>query len=129
MVAPLVPRLALDLKALIHDIGLIVPAYLIPYGIATIFYGVLSDRFGLRRIMFASLGWFVVLTALTATARSATELLWWRLLTGLGASGAARASAGRAPLSVRAARTSARLAFRGDGRRHVGNVLEGRPLI
>jgi len=30
---------------------------------------------------------FVVLTALTATSQSVPQLLWWRLLTGLGASG------------------------------------------
>jgi MFS family permease len=68
-------------------IGLIVPAYMIPYGVSGLFYGLLSDRLGRRRIMFASLLAFVVLTALTVTAQSASQMILWRLLTGLGASG------------------------------------------
>jgi predicted MFS family arabinose efflux permease len=60
---------------------------MIPYGVSTLFYGLLSDRLGRRRILLASLFAFVGLTALTATAKSASQLIAWRLLTGLGASG------------------------------------------
>lgn len=87
MVAPLIPRLATVFATSEQTIGLIVPAYLIPYGVSTLFYGILSDRLGRRRIMLASLVAFIVLTALTATARSVEAMLTWRLLTGLGASG------------------------------------------
>src|SRR5260370_15526073 len=37
--------------------------------------------------MFASLAAFIILTGLTATANSAGQMMLWRLLTGLGASG------------------------------------------
>src|SRR6266446_5667673 len=87
MVAPLLPRLAQVFSVPIQAIGLIVPAYLIPYGAATLVYGPLSDRLGRRPILSASLAAFVVLTALTATVQSAPALLVLRLLTGLGASG------------------------------------------
>ena len=87
MVAPLIPRLSTVFGVASQIIGFIVPAYMIPYGVSTLFYGLLSDRLGRRRIMFASLLAFVVLTALTATAQSASQLILWRLLTGLGASG------------------------------------------
>jgi len=87
MVAPLIPRLSTVFGVASQTIGFIVPAYMIPYGVSTLFYGLLSDRLGRRRIMFASLLAFVVLTALTATAQSASQLILWRLLTGLGASG------------------------------------------
>ncbi len=86
MVAPLIPRLAREFSASPERVGLAVPAYLIPYGIATLVYGVLSDRVGRRRIMLASLSAFIALTALTATARTADELTAWRLATGVGAS-------------------------------------------
>ncbi|TAK22791.1 MAG: MFS transporter [Myxococcaceae bacterium] len=86
MVAPLIPRLAAAFHVPDERIGLVVPAYLIPYGVATLVYGVLSDRVGRRRLILGSLGAFVVLTAATATAQSATQLLLWRLATGLGAS-------------------------------------------
>src|ERR1700692_3932768 len=42
MVAPLIPRLAAIFSVSEERIGLIVPAYMIPYGIATLFYGVLA---------------------------------------------------------------------------------------
>ncbi|MBX9625542.1 MAG: MFS transporter [Gemmataceae bacterium] len=81
MVAPLLPRFARAFGVTPQEVGLTVPAYMVPYGVATLFYGLLSDR---RRIMLASLLAFGVLTALTATAQSAAQLILWRLLTGLG---------------------------------------------
>lgn len=87
MVAPLIPLLAAAFSVSQVRIGLIVPAYMIPYGIATLFYGVLADRIGRRRVLLASLTAFIVLTALTATAQTETQLVMWRLATGLGASG------------------------------------------
>jgi len=87
MVAPIIPRLSEIFGVSPQEIGLIVPAYLIPYGLATLVYGLLADRLGLWRIMAVSLLAFAALTALTATARSVQELALWRLLTGLGASG------------------------------------------
>lgn len=87
MVAPLIPRLSVQFRVSPREIGIIVPVYLIPYGVSTPFYGVLSDRIGRRRIMMSSLFTFVSLTALTATSHSATQMLIWRFFTGLGASG------------------------------------------
>ena len=87
MVAPLIPRLSAVFGVSGQMIGLIVPAYMLPYGLSTLVYGLLSDRLGRRRLMLASLLAFIVLTALTATAQSATQMILWRLVTGLGASG------------------------------------------
>jgi predicted MFS family arabinose efflux permease len=87
MVAPMIPRLSTVFGVSAQRIGLAVPAYLIPYGISTLFFGVLSDRVGRRRIVLVSLSAFAVLTGLTATAASANQIILWRLLTGLGASG------------------------------------------
>ena len=87
MVAPLIPGLSAVFGVPDQTVGLAVPAYLIPYGVSTLFYGLLSDRIGRRRILLASLVGLIVLTGLTATAQSATQLILWRLLTGLGASG------------------------------------------
>jgi MFS family permease len=87
MVAPLIPRLATEFRASEERIGMIVPAYMLPYGVATLFYGVLADRIGPKRVLLFSLAAFSVLTALTATAQADTQLIAWRLATGLGASG------------------------------------------
>lgn len=87
MVAPIIPALATTFGATVQSVGLLVPAYLIPYGIATLVYGLLADRLGVQRVMFASLAAFAALTALTATATSVAQIAIWRLLTGVGASG------------------------------------------
>ena len=87
MVAPVLPQLAQGFGVLPERVGLIVPAYLIPYGAATLVYGLLADRLGVWRVMAGSLAAFAALTALTATASSVGQLATWRFLTGLGASG------------------------------------------
>lgn len=87
MVAPLIPRLAGMFGVSEERIGLIVPAYMLPYGVTTLFLGVLADRIGRKRVLIFSLAAFSLLTALTATAQSETQLIGWRLATGLGASG------------------------------------------
>jgi predicted MFS family arabinose efflux permease len=87
MVAPLIPRLSAQFAVSAQTIGLIVPAYMIPYGISTLFYGLISDRLGRWPVMLASMIAFIVLTAASATSQSSGALVSWRLLTGLGASG------------------------------------------
>ncbi len=87
MVAPLLPRLAAVFHVSVEMAGLMVPAYLMAYGVATLFYGLLSDRIGRRPIMIASLSAFILLTVLTGFSQSAEQLTTVRLLTGLGASG------------------------------------------
>ena len=87
MVAPLIPRLADVFHADVGWVGLAVPAYLLPYGIATLVWGPLSDRFGRRTVILGSLTLFIVFTAATATAESVTGFVAWRIATGIGASG------------------------------------------
>lgn len=55
MVAPIIPALSTAFGASVHTVGLVVPAYLIPYGIATLIFGLLADRLGVQPLMFASL--------------------------------------------------------------------------
>ncbi|MCS3927171.1 putative MFS family arabinose efflux permease [Bradyrhizobium elkanii] len=87
MVAPIIPVLSNAFGVSDEKIGLVVPAYLIPYGVSTLIYGAVADRIGIARVMFTSLLAFSALTMLTATARSYEELLLWRTITGVGASG------------------------------------------
>jgi predicted MFS family arabinose efflux permease len=87
MVAPLIPRFTEIFNTTPQKIGLIIPIYMIPYGIATLFYGLLSDHLGRKRILLASMVLFIILMALTASARSAEEMIFWRLVSGVGISG------------------------------------------
>lgn len=87
MIAPLIPRLAELFDASTNTVGLAVPAYLVPYGVATLVWGPLSDRFGRAPVILGSLTAFVVLTAGTAAADGATGFLAARIATAVGASG------------------------------------------
>ncbi|MBF2007059.1 MAG: MFS transporter [Chlorogloeopsis fritschii C42_A2020_084] len=87
MIAPLIPRLAEVFNVPVQEIGFIVPAYMLSYALMALFYGVLSDRFGRWSVIRISLFIFVICTALTATAQTASQMATWRLLTGIGASG------------------------------------------
>lgn len=87
MVAPLIPRLAEVFHTDVGWVGLAVPAYLLPYGMATLVWGPLSDRFGRRTVILGSLTLFIVFTAATAAAASVTGFVAWRIATGIGASG------------------------------------------
>jgi MFS family permease len=74
MIAPLIPRLAQVFQVPEQEIGLIVPAYMLAYAIAALFYGLISDRFGRWPVMRASLIGFIVFTLLTATAQTAFQM-------------------------------------------------------
>jgi len=87
MVAPLIPRLSEVFEIPAQEIALIVPAYMLSYALTALFYGLLSDRFGRWSVIQVSLILFIVFTALTATAQSAFQMMVWRVLTGIGASG------------------------------------------
>ncbi|MGF3969689.1 MFS transporter, partial [Staphylococcus aureus] len=81
MVAPIIPVLSTSFGTSVQAIGVIVPAYLIPYGVTTLVFGLLADQIGIQCLLFASLVMFTVLTALTASAQSIGQLTLWRALT------------------------------------------------
>jgi len=66
---------------------LAVPAYLVPYGVMTLVWGPLSDRFGRGAVILGSLAAFVALTGSTALAGGAGLFVAARLVTAVGASG------------------------------------------
>lgn len=87
MVAPLIPRLSVVFHSPLGWVGLAVPAYLLPHGLATLVWGPLSDRLGRRSVILGSLLLFIGFTLATATARSVDAFLLWRIATGIGAAG------------------------------------------
>src|SRR5260370_11835966 len=70
MVAPIIPALSIALNASVQTAGLLVPAYLIPSGVAPLLYGLLADRVGIHLIIFFSFPAFVFLPLLTPTPPS-----------------------------------------------------------
>ena len=87
LVAPLIPALAIEFHASPNLLGMLVPAYMLPYGISTLFYGPLSDRIGRKPVILTLLAMMVVTIAGVATAHTAKQMLVWRVLGGITSGG------------------------------------------
>jgi predicted MFS family arabinose efflux permease len=87
LVAPLIPTLSIQFHESTDFLGMLVPAYMLPYGISTLFYGPISDRVGRKPIILTLLGLMVVTIAGVATAYTASQMLIWRLLGGITSGG------------------------------------------
>lgn len=86
-IAPMLPQLASHFQVDVREAGLAVPAYLIPYGVATLATGLLADRLGIAKVMLSSLTLFVLLVLATAVSGSLEVLVILRAVTGIAASG------------------------------------------
>lgn len=87
LVAPLVPALALEFHVSVTQMGFVVPAYMLPYGISTLFYGPLSDRIGRRSVILCLLGMAAGTIAGVATSHTVQQLLVWRVAAGIASGG------------------------------------------
>jgi len=94
MVAPILPGLAMLFHVSVRHVSFIEPAYLFGYGIVTLIYAPMSDKYGRFPIIIFSLTCFIVLTACTGFCHSITQMIILRLLTGLGAGGVAPTTIG-----------------------------------
>lgn len=89
MVAPILPGLAMLFHVSVRHVSFIEPAYLLGYGLVTLVYAPLSDKYGRFPVIIFSLTCFIILTACTGFCHSITQMIILRLLTGLGAGGVA----------------------------------------
>ena len=87
MVAPLIPSLAESLHAKVADLGLLIPAYTIPYGLSTLVYGPVSDRFGRKKLLLLLFGLLAVSSLLAPLCRTVGQLIMLRIFAGLGTGG------------------------------------------
>lgn len=83
MVAPLIPALADALGVERQRIGLLIPAYAIPYAFAALACGVIADRFGRRGLLFAALAAFPIIGLAMAAAPGFDSLLGLRVISGI----------------------------------------------
>ncbi len=83
VITPILPAIADDLGVTIGRAGLIVTAYLLPYGLFQLFYGPLADRTGHVRVIYVALIGFSAGEVLCALAPGLAALVGFRLLTGI----------------------------------------------
>ena len=82
--ASAIPTLASDWGMAAGDLRWIVTAALVGVAAAALFVSPLGDYTGRRVMLLASFGLVAVATLMTATAKDASTLFAWRLITGIG---------------------------------------------
>ncbi len=87
MVAPLIPALSREFSVSPYQLGWLIPGFLIPYGISTLVYGALSDRWGRAPMLVILLCFATVTMMLLSFAGSWRALLAARILSGVGCGG------------------------------------------
>nr|WP_244835444.1 MFS transporter [Clostridium sp. BJN0001] len=83
VVSPILPAVAENLNIDIAKAGLLVTAYMIPFGIFQIIFGPLADRYGKKQVITFSIIMFTIATGLCALGSSLTNLAIYRALTGI----------------------------------------------
>ncbi len=87
MMAPLIPALSREFSVSPYQLGWLIPGFLIPYGISTLVYGALSDRWGRIPVLVTLLCFAAATMMLLSIAGSWRTLLAARILSGVGCGG------------------------------------------
>jgi len=83
VVSPILPAISQNLDIDISRAGLLITAYMIPFGIFQIIFGPLADRYGKKQVITSAMVMFTVATGLCALGSSITSLSIYRALTGV----------------------------------------------
>lgn len=82
VVSPILPAISQNLNIDIAKAGLLITAYMIPFGFFQIVFGPLADRFGKKQVITFAVAMFTVATGLCALGSNLTNLMVFRALTG-----------------------------------------------
>lgn len=83
VVSPILPAISQDLNLDISRAGLLITAYMIPFGIFQIIFGPLADRYGKKQVVTFSILTFTIATGVCALGTSLSSLALFRALTGI----------------------------------------------
>jgi predicted MFS family arabinose efflux permease len=82
VVSPILPAISRSIGVPVTSAGLLIVAYLIPFGLFQLVFGPLADRYGKRQILNLAMLLFTLGAALTAIGYSLKALVVYRALTG-----------------------------------------------
>ena len=83
VVSPILPAISQNLDIDIARAGLLITAYMIPFGFFQIVFGPLADRFGKKQVIAIAISMFTIATGLCALGSSFIDLAIFRALTGI----------------------------------------------
>ncbi len=85
VIAPLLPTIANAFHTSVSSAGILITAYMLPYGFFQLFYGPLSDRVGKVKVVAFAMVLFSVGTALCGASSSLPVVTLLRFVTGIAA--------------------------------------------
>jgi len=83
VVSPILPAIAQSLGVRAASAGILIAAYMLPFGLFQLVFGPLADRYGKSRIVLGTLAAFTIATGLCAAGSTLTNLALFRALTGV----------------------------------------------
>ena len=83
VVSPILPAISKGVGVTPEAAGLLIAAYMLPFGIFQLVFGPLADRFGKTRVILVTFTGFAVATALCALGNTLTGIAGFRALTGV----------------------------------------------
>jgi predicted MFS family arabinose efflux permease len=83
VVSPILPAIAGTIGVAVERAGLLIAAYMIPFGMFQIIFGPLADRYGKKKIITVSIVLFTVATGLCSVGSGLTDLAVYRAMTGI----------------------------------------------
>jgi len=83
VVSPILPAISENIGVAVERAGLLIAAYMIPFGIFQIIFGPLADRYGKKQVITFSIILFTVATGMCAAGFGLTDLAIYRALTGI----------------------------------------------
>lgn len=83
VVSPILPAIAKNLGVDIASAGLLITAYMVPFGLFQLVFGPLADRYGKKQVVTLSMIVFTLATASCALGLGIGDLALYRALTGV----------------------------------------------
>lgn len=83
VVSPILPAIAKSFDVDPARAGILIAAYMLPFGLFQLVFGPLADRFGKLRVIMSTMVFFTLATALCSLGTGLTDLSIYRALTGL----------------------------------------------
>lgn len=83
VVSPILPAIANNLGISITQAGLLISAYMVPFGLFQLVFGPLADRFGKKQVITFSMILFTLATGMCALGLGLSDLALYRALTGM----------------------------------------------
>lgn len=83
VVSPILPAISQDMNIDVARAGLLITAYMIPFGFFQIVFGPLADRFGKKQVITFAVVMFTITTGLCAFGSNLVNLSIFRALTGI----------------------------------------------